>query len=367
MPEGLPIRSMCDEEAGRRPRVGYWWSEKKSRELSAEDFAKACASFGLDLVKLDLERPLEEQGPLAVIVHKLCNILVQADQGNAESQRITSEFERYCCAHPEVLVLDPLENVRKVLNRFHQYQLVERSKLGSTEWIFIPPFVELKSSDTEDILRQLRSRSIKFPIVCKPIVSHGMKKAHQMCLVFGESGLKDVPVPCVAQQFVVHDARLLKVYVLGPQYHLTWRPSLRNFTAGDNSTIFFNSQEVSKPHSSSPLIDETSASDVAPPMPCPRRLHFLVGIIREELGQQLFGIDIILEKGTGRLCIIDINNFPGYDGVDNFLEQLSRLLADLVAPELPDSGIDTSDSSDEKKQLSAPSKALRKQHCRFNP
>lgn len=38
---------------------------------------------------------------------------------------------------------------------------------------------------------------------------------------------------------------------------------------------------------------------------------------------------------------------PGYDGVSNFLDQLSGLLAELVGSELPDSGIDTSDSSDE--------------------
>ncbi|XP_064489596.1 inositol-tetrakisphosphate 1-kinase-like isoform X2 [Ornithodoros turicata] len=366
-PSELLFRSMCDAGTGRRPRVGFWWTEKKSREFSAEDFAKACSAYGLEAVKLDLERPFEEQGPIAAIVHKSCHILVQADQGNAECQRITSEFEKYCCTHPEVLVLDPLENVRKVLNRFHQYQLVEKSKLSDTDWAFIPPFVELKSGDTEDILKRLNSRSITFPIVCKPIVSHGMKKAHQMCLVFGERGLSDIPVPCVAQQFVVHDARLLKVYVLGPQYHLTWRPSLRNFSAGNDSTIFFNSQEVSKPHSSSPLIDEATTSEAPPATPCSWQLRFLVDVIREELGQQLFGIDIIVEKGTGRLCIIDINNFPGYDGVDNFLEQLSRLLADLIVPEPADSGIDTSDSSDEKKKLSTPSKTPRKQHYRPNP
>uniref|UniRef100_A0A090XAS2 Putative inositol-tetrakisphosphate 1-kinase n=1 Tax=Ixodes ricinus TaxID=34613 RepID=A0A090XAS2_IXORI len=62
-----------------------------------------------------------------------------------------------------------------------------------------------------------------------------------------------------------------------------------------------------------------------------------------------FGMDVIVEKGTGRLCIIDVNNFPGYDGVANFLDKLSALLAELVSSEPPDSGIDTSDSSDERK------------------
>lgn len=169
---------MCSMES-QRPRVGFWWGDKKSRELSTEDFTQACASHGLELVKLDFSRPLEEQGPLVAIVHKFCDILVRADHGDVECQRITRAFECFCKAHPEVLVVDPLENVRKVLNRYRQYKLVEESKLGSTDWIFIPPFVELDSEDAQENLSRLRASNVAFPIVCKPLVSHGMKKAHQ--------------------------------------------------------------------------------------------------------------------------------------------------------------------------------------------
>lgn len=209
----------------------------------------------------------------------------------------------------------------------------------------MPPFVELSGTNVEADRAVLRERGVQFPIVCKPLVSHGMKKAHQMCLVFGEHGLADLQGPCVAQQFVPHEGRLLKVYVLGQRYHLTWRPSLKDFVANNSPTIFFNSQDVSKPHSSSPLNAQAALDGV--PMPCPRKLRFMVDTMRQQLGQRLFGIDIIAEKDTGRLCIIDVNNFPGYDGVSNFLDQLSGMLAELVGSELPDSGIDTSDSSDE--------------------
>ncbi|KAL3183611.1 hypothetical protein MRX96_033715 [Rhipicephalus microplus] len=300
-------------ESRDRPRVGFWWGGKKSRELSTEDFKEACASHGLELVKLDLTRSLEEQGPLAAIVHKFCDILVRADHGDAECQHITAEFERFCRAHPSVVVVDPLENVRKVLNRFHQYRLVEQSPLASTEWIFVPPFVELSGANVEADRAVLRERGVQFPIVCKPLVSHGMKKAHQMCLVFGEHGLADLQGPCVAQQFVPHEGRLLKVMFPSPT------PAL---------------------HSMPKLLW----------MGCPCHAHENFGSWWTRCGSSLasdFGIDIIAEKDTGRLCIIDVNNFPGYDGVSNFLDQLSGMLAELVGSELPDSGIDTSDSSDE--------------------
>ncbi|XP_077551784.1 inositol-tetrakisphosphate 1-kinase-like isoform X1 [Haemaphysalis longicornis] len=352
---------MCNMEAPR-PRIGFWWGDKKSRELSTDDFKQACSSHGLELVKLDLSRPLEEQGPLAAIVHKFCDILVRADHGDTECQRITEEFERYCRAHPAVVVVDPLENVRKVLNRYHQYRLVEQSPLATTDWVFVPPFVELGGTDPAADRAAVRERGLRFPVVCKPLVSHGMKRAHQMCLVFGDRGLADLQRlggPCVAQEFVAHGGRLLKVYVLNQRYHLTWRPSLRDFQAADTPTVFFNSQDVSKPHSSSPLNADAAVEASSRghrdlrlerrgnTMPCPRKLRFIVDTMRKQLGQRLFGIDIIVEKDTGRLCIIDVNNFPGYDGVTNFLDQLSSLLAELVGSELPDSGIDTSDSSDE--------------------
>ena len=40
----------------------------------------------------------------------------------------------------------------------------------------------------------------------------------------------------------------------------------------------------------------------------------------------LFGFDIILESGTKKPVIIDINYFPGYDGFENFHEILSDML-----------------------------------------
>ena len=53
----------------------------------------------------------------------------------------------------------------------------------------------------------------------------------QMTLIFNERGLKDVSPPCVAQTFVPHGAVLFKLYVLGNQFSVVERPSLKNFKA----------------------------------------------------------------------------------------------------------------------------------------
>lgn len=128
-------------------------------------------------------------------------------------------------------------------------------------------------------------------------------------------------------------------------------------------------------------------------------LDLIVNEVRTKLGLTLFGIDVIIEKGSGRYAIIDMNVFPGklytfgrlltfyllffpsptivvenpgYDGVPNFLEDLADLMIEEVKQKekgdsnfIPqdkgnekairsqndDSGIDTSDSCDEKKPL----------------
>lgn len=51
----------------------------------------------------------------------------------------------------------------------------------------------------------------------------------QMSLVFNVSGLKDVRIPCIAQSFINHNARLYKLYVIREKYYVVERPSLKNF------------------------------------------------------------------------------------------------------------------------------------------
>lgn len=41
------------------------------------------------------------------------------------------------------------------------------------------------------------------------------------------------------------------------------------------------------------------------------KLAVIVKVLREELNLTLFGIDIVVENGTGRHAIIDINVYPG--------------------------------------------------------
>lgn len=443
-------------ETGSKPefkyRVGYWWSEKKSQKLNAAELTNLFAEKQCQLVKIDLDRPIEDQGPFALIVHKISDIIVKADQGDIAAKRAISAFESYVRKHPQTVILDPLDNNRTLLDRYKQYRLIEESGLAREGFIFTPPFVHLTSTNMDVNRGRIRRSRITFPLVCKPILAQGSTGAHQMCIIFNEAGLKDIKPPCVAQSFVNHNARLFKLFVIKDKYYIMQRPSLKNFQAGDHETVFFFSHDISKPNSSSSLTEldeedkmrlnsliiklkatdidinsnhqasfnnssnkrsvELSNSNADHDKLLPQqqqqhqqtsktessilscdmniqqandkksdpqqqqqdsrsnsasewaeskeqsmqptkslqtnnflalshdRLQEIVKIFSGKLGLTFYGIDIIIENETSRYAIIDMNTFPGYDGVDNFL----TIFRDVVCEAIPEE-VDPQNSS----------------------
>lgn len=107
-------------------RVGYWLSEKKIKKLNFQAFAELCRKRGIEVVQLDLSRPIEEQGPLDVIIHKLTDVILEADQNDSQSLELVHRFQEYIDAHPETIVLDPLPAIRTLLDRSKSYELIRK-------------------------------------------------------------------------------------------------------------------------------------------------------------------------------------------------------------------------------------------------
>ncbi|KAK3591781.1 hypothetical protein CHS0354_007630 [Potamilus streckersoni] len=287
---------------------------------------------GIELLKLDLDIPLEDQGPFDLILHKFTDILVKAEQGHNEEKKYMENIQSYIDRHPECIIVDPLEMIRKLLDRYEQYQLALQCDLVDTDsFVFTPTFVELTSIDKEENNRKLKESQVQFPIICKPVVAHGTKTCHQMAIIFNEEGLKDISPPCVAQTFVNHNATLYKIFKIGSKQYIRQRPSLKNMYAGDHATIFFDTQDVSKPDSSHHLNEmdcfEIESSILQPDM---RKFYELSEALRRALKLDLFGVDVIIECDTNRIAVIDINVFPSYDEVDNFFEDVLEHLQFLL-------------------------------------
>lgn len=317
-------------------RVGYWLSEKKLKKLNFQAFADLCRKRGLEVVQLDLSQPLEEQGPLDVIIHKLTDLILEADQNDSQAVLLVQRVQDYIDAHPKTVVLDPLPAIRTLLDRCKSYQLVHRIESSmQDERICSPPFMVLNSECGPDVLEHIRNQGLTFPFICKTRVAHGTN-SHEMAIIFSEEDLKDVKPPCVIQSFINHNAVLYKVFVVGESYTVVERPSLKNFPAGpaDREAIFFNSHNVSKPESSSDLTSRENVEGVSQP-PCPEVIRELCVRLRQALGVSLFGIDIIINNQSGQHAVIDINAFPGYEGVPEFFtDLLNHICSVLQSPDV---------------------------------
>ncbi|XP_053330707.1 inositol-tetrakisphosphate 1-kinase [Spea bombifrons] len=312
-------------------RVGYWLSEKKIKKLNFQAFAELCRKRGIEVVQLDLAKPIEDQGPLDVIIHKLTDVILEADQNDDESVQIVQRFQDYIEAHPETIILDPLPAIRTLLDRFKSYELIRRiESCMQDERICSPPFMELMAECGEDTLKLIEKNGPAFPFICKTRVAHGTN-SHEMAIIFNAEGLRKIQPPCVIQSFISHNAVLYKVFVVGDSYTVVERPSLKNFSPGesDRESIFFNSHNVSKPESSSVLTALDKVEGVFE-RPSDDVIRAISKALRQALGVSLFGIDIIINNKTGQHAVIDINAFPGYEGVPEFFSDLLNHIAGIL-------------------------------------
>ncbi|XP_043496704.1 inositol-tetrakisphosphate 1-kinase-like [Polistes fuscatus] len=319
-------KKMCNKYV-----IGYWVREKKRQKLNFDDLEKVCRNEGFSLKLVDINSSLESQGPLHVFLHKLVDLLARAEGGDENAITVTSKLQEYIDKHPELIVIDPLENVKKLHNRYKYYKTIQESIHIND--LFIPNFVELKSTNVLENMRILQQNNIKFPFVCKSLLAHGTSDAHKMMVIFNKKDLKDCQPPCVAQDFVNHNAILYKVFVVGKNFQVVERPSLRNFYSDDCaslSTLFFNSHDISKPDSKSKwsiLSEEHIPTIVKPNIEI---LEEIIKKITKIFGLHLVGIDIVIENDTKKYAVIDVNAFPGYDGYPNFFQHLVDSIKQLI-------------------------------------
>ncbi|KAJ7345125.1 hypothetical protein JRQ81_001075 [Phrynocephalus forsythii] len=313
-------------------RVGYWLSEKKIKKLNFQAFAELCRKRGIEVVQLDLTKPIEDQGPLDVIIHKLTDVIIEADQNDSQSLELVHRFQEYIEAHPETIILDPLPAIRTLLDRSKSYELIRQIET----YMQGKPYVSVVDVCGEDTLQQIEKNGIAFPFICKTRVAHGTN-SHEMAIIFNQEGLKAIQPPCVIQSFINHNAVLYKVFVVGESYTVVKRPSVKNFSAGisDRESIFFNSHNVSKPESSSNLTALDKIEGVFE-RPNDDVIRAISKMLRQALGVSLFGIDIIINNQTGQHAVIDINAFPGYEGVSEFFTDLLNHIATVLQGQAPE-------------------------------
>eukprot|EP00268_Persea_americana_P042891 TRINITY_DN4297_c1_g2_i5.p1 TRINITY_DN4297_c1_g2~~TRINITY_DN4297_c1_g2_i5.p1 ORF type:complete len:336 (-),score=71.82 TRINITY_DN4297_c1_g2_i5:440-1447(-) len=301
--------------------VGYALTSKKTKSFLQPKLEGLARKKGILFVAIDQNRPLSDQGPFDIVLHKLTG---------REWRQILEDYRQN---HPEVTVLDPPDAIQHVHNRQSMLQDVADLNLSDCYGKVCVPKQLVITKDPSSIPDAVIKAGLTLPLVAKPLVVDGSAKSHELSLAYDQFSLSKLEPPLVLQEFVNHGGVLFKVYIVGEAVKVVRRFSLPDVNEREllNSTGVYRFPRVSCAAASADDADLDPQVAELPPRPL---LERLARELRRRLGLRLFNIDIIRELGTrDRFYVIDINYFPGYGKMPEYEHIFTDFLLSLVQGE----------------------------------
>ncbi|CAN4076056.1 unnamed protein product [Withania somnifera] len=283
----------------KRFGIGYALAPKKQASFIQLSLVNLAREKGIDLIKIDMNKPLIEQGPFDCVLHKM--------YGDDWKQQLVE----YTLKYPNVLIIDSLEAIE------HELEIkCETTSFGVPKQTVV--------YDAEIVCAgYLESSGLKFPVIAKPLVADGSAKSHKMVLLFNKDGLSKLKPPIVLQEFVNHGGIIFKVYVVGDYVKCVKRKSLPDVMEENLGKLesYLSFSQVSNLNTCEKHDDKyyklMNLDDAELPP-----LSFLTEIargLRRATKLYLFNFDLIRDNRVGnRYLVIDINYFPGYAKMPNY-------------------------------------------------
>ncbi|OMO50878.1 Inositol-tetrakisphosphate 1-kinase [Corchorus capsularis] len=287
--------------------VGYALTSKKIKSFLQPKLEGLARNKGILFVAIDQNRPLSDQGPFDIVLHK--------------------EYRR---THPEVTVLDPPDAILHLHNRQSMLQCVADMNLSNSYGIVGVPRQLVIKRDASSIPDAVAKAGLTLPLVAKPLVADGSAKSHELSLAYDQYSLQKLEPPLVLQEFVNHGGVLFKVYIVGEAIKVVRRFSLPDVSKRElaKNAGVFRFPRVSCAAASADDADLDPSVAELPPRPL---LERLAKELRCRLGLRLFNLDIIREHGTrDHFYVIDINYFPGYGKMPGYEHIFTDFLLSLV-------------------------------------
>ncbi|XP_040996698.1 inositol-tetrakisphosphate 1-kinase 3-like isoform X1 [Juglans microcarpa x Juglans regia] len=298
--------------------VGYALTSKKTKSFLQPKLEGLARNKGILFVAIDQSKPLSDQGPFDIVLHKL---------SGKEWRRIIEDYRQ---THPEVTVLDPPDAIQHLRNRQFMLQAVADLNLSDTYGkVGVPRQLVIKR-DASSIPDAVTKAGLTLPLVAKPLVADGSAKSHELSLAYDQNSLQKLEPPLVLQEFVNHGGVLFKVYIVGEAIKVVRRFSLPDVSKRELSKNagVYRVPRVSCAAASADDADLDPGIAELPPLPL---LERLAKELRRRLGLRLFNLDIIREHGScNHFYVIDINYFPGYGKMPEYEYIFTDFLLSLV-------------------------------------
>ncbi|KAJ7965899.1 Inositol-tetrakisphosphate 1-kinase [Quillaja saponaria] len=298
--------------------VGYALTSKKTKSFLQPKLEGLARNKGILFVAIDQNRPLSDQGPFDIVLHKLLG---------KDWRQILEDYRQ---THPEVTVLDPPDAIQHLRNRQYMLQAVADMNFSDSYGkVDVPKQLVIKR-DASSIPDLVDRAGLRLPLVAKPLVADGSAKSHELSLAYEQYSLQKLEPPLVLQEFVNHGGVLFKVYIVGDAIKVVRRFSLPDVSKWELSTNagIYHFPRVSCAAASADDADLDPNVAELPPRPL---LERLAKELRCRLGLHLFNLDIIREHGTrDQFYVIDINYFPGYGKMPEYEHIFTDFLLSLV-------------------------------------
>ncbi|KAG5087537.1 hypothetical protein JHK86_000149 [Glycine max] len=294
----------------KRFRIGYALLPKKQNSFIRDSLVNLARSRGIDLIRVDPNRSLTDQGPFDCVLHKLYD--------DDWKRQLTDFTVKY----PNVVVLDSPESIERLHNRILMLQVVSELNVDDRSETFgIPKQIVIYDKDT--FFDRRNWEALKFLVIAKPLVADGSAKSHKMALVFNHDGLNSLKPPVVVQEFVNHGGVIFKVYVAGERVRCVKWKSLSDVGEDELVSNLATDERTDDRYYKMMHLDDTEM----PP------LSFITQIaqgLRRVMRLNLFNFDVIQDSRCGnRYLIVDINYFPGYAKMPGYETVLTDFFCDV--------------------------------------
>ncbi|OHT10708.1 Inositol 1, 3, 4-trisphosphate 5/6-kinase family protein [Tritrichomonas foetus] len=293
-----------------RIRIGYCGPPEKWDRMKWNDFINYAKDKNVDLVWIDLDKPIEEQGEFRLIIQKMTYIMQGHDMTvNPQLHRLYN----YSKTHPEVRFIDDFDAVAVTMDREELNAALESISWPDSCKVNVPQAKLLLNSDAHSINDAIKN--LHFPLLAKPKGAASSTAAHLMKLATKPEQLVGVPTPTMLQEYINHDGVVYKIYALGDIIEVGARPSSRNIEDGECVDIDFDSQKMTEKNGF--WTEQRDLSNVEIPLD---DFKTMSAILRKAMKMELIGFDILIDSQK-RYWIVDLNYFPGYKNIQNLWEK----------------------------------------------
>lgn len=302
-PPASPQQQEQQEEEYYAWTVGIWMSDCKYSKLPIKQLSQ----------KINIRRvySLTEAFQCSLLLHKVLDKDVKTSTQN-NYINVSAEDLMLLSNHSGLLY--PLENIFILNDRHATIKKLQELNTYNQGWRWnIPETIFFDTTTVGEL------EILEFPVIAKPISACSDPHSHTLHLVSRHEQLEQLPIGhYILQRFIHHSGLLLKVYIIGESVDIILKASLTHSAFSAEAAVIFDSQSLKLLERPMNLL--LSAADL---------LTDVEGIakgISGHLQLGLLGVDMIVEEGTGRIFVVDVNYFPGYSGVPDLDSKLLHLL-----------------------------------------